>query len=692
MGNCCTKVTSNSRIDHTVQRRAQARRSIINKGILGEMEYYQEGDNQSQKHHNDLQPIKKQVHDDQPSPKHGQTFNDCDSQNMTIDQSRVFENQFGTFQTDDFKLGTSGQLFTQNFNNNNHNSVTNSMFKQQYKIKGFDAQGDESVTDIKIQQVHQNEINIMKTTKTKDNQVVSGVYTSIKVTQQLNQNSDEQVMSQSFLVEGKQIEQQQFMSQIQNQVDLCPLQKQHTQDDATTNTQDDNNNGSTFQNPNESPQKPVHIESLSILQQDDNLPIINRNSSLHSDHSLEKSQEGSARNLSKHDNCKKCKMSQAHQHSSQSQFSKSIKSSKSSKNSFIDNSNLKQFLHQKQNESFSSQKQSAKSSFRNQTQDYEQITQEEIDQMRELKKSLQNSQVGKSFQSASKPEEQVLQMLHEQSQSDSSQSHNIYDNQSNNQSYLSNNQIDEDQEEVKSFTNSPVKQQIKFKIGSQENSFLDFAQNSFNKTLSRQVSNDKLLLTPSALFSKQKVSRNSNLAVKRQNSQNLTMFPIKMQPTTPGKGNQTSRNSITGFKSTIGLNTANQGGITSRHSSRRGSDFSDASLQDPFQKAINYKAVVESDQIDKMLEEFVRTHKIKVPIAYIDESKYLFGTKLINAQIINGVLMVRVGGGFMELAEYVEKHSAKEIFKLRTMMSRDRVKLKKITDELIEKYKIKKFT
>lgn len=54
--------------------------------------------------------------------------------------------------------------------------------------------------------------------------------------------------------------------------------------------------------------------------------------------------------------------------------------------------------------------------------------------------------------------------------------------------------------------------------------------------------------------------------------------------------------------------------------------------------------------------------------------------------------MVRVGGGFMELGEYVEKHSQKEIFKLRTMMAKDRVKLKKITDELIEKYKVKKFT
>jgi len=41
--------------------------------------------------------------------------------------------------------------------------------------------------------------------------------------------------------------------------------------------------------------------------------------------------------------------------------------------------------------------------------------------------------------------------------------------------------------------------------------------------------------------------------------------------------------------------------------------------------------VVEGDQIDKMLENFVRTHKVRVPINYIDESRYLFGTKIINA-------------------------------------------------------------
>ena len=54
--------------------------------------------------------------------------------------------------------------------------------------------------------------------------------------------------------------------------------------------------------------------------------------------------------------------------------------------------------------------------------------------------------------------------------------------------------------------------------------------------------------------------------------------------------------------------------------------------------------------------------------------------------------MVRVGGGFMEMDQYIEKHSGKEIFKLRMRMANEKKKLHKITKELIEKYKIKKFT
>jgi hypothetical protein len=100
---------------------------------------------------------------------------------------------------------------------------------------------------------------------------------------------------------------------------------------------------------------------------------------------------------------------------------------------------------------------------------------------------------------------------------------------------------------------------------------------------------------------------------------------------------------------------------------------------------------VDDDVVDKMLEDFVEKHSVKVPINRIDQSKYLFGTKVISAQIINGVLMVRVGGGFMNIEEFVDKHSTKEILSLKLKMTKERKKLPKVTQELLEKHKIKKF-
>ena len=93
---------------------------------------------------------------------------------------------------------------------------------------------------------------------------------------------------------------------------------------------------------------------------------------------------------------------------------------------------------------------------------------------------------------------------------------------------------------------------------------------------------------------------------------------------------------------------------------------------------IQYKSI-DDDVVDKMLEKFVQTHKVQVPINRIDPSKYLFGTRIISAQIINGVLMVRVGGGFMNIEEFIFKHSDKEILCLKLKMTKDRKKLPKIT-------------
>lgn len=91
-----------------------------------------------------------------------------------------------------------------------------------------------------------------------------------------------------------------------------------------------------------------------------------------------------------------------------------------------------------------------------------------------------------------------------------------------------------------------------------------------------------------------------------------------------------------------------------------------------------------------MLESYINKNNVLVPIKRIEESKYLFGTKKIAAKIINGRLMVRVGGGYMTIEEFVEKHQIKEIDKLKLQMTKQNVPLKKIIVSLLNKYKEKK--
>jgi len=48
---------------------------------------------------------------------------------------------------------------------------------------------------------------------------------------------------------------------------------------------------------------------------------------------------------------------------------------------------------------------------------------------------------------------------------------------------------------------------------------------------------------------------------------------------------------------------------------------------------------------------------VMVPIARVAEKKYLFGTKQINTKVVNGSnLMVRVGGGYQTMIEYIETY------------------------------------
>jgi hypothetical protein len=68
---------------------------------------------------------------------------------------------------------------------------------------------------------------------------------------------------------------------------------------------------------------------------------------------------------------------------------------------------------------------------------------------------------------------------------------------------------------------------------------------------------------------------------------------------------------------------------------------------------VKYKAV-KGDFIDEMFGEALRAAGCKLPVKRLGPGTYMFGLRKIMAKIINGKLVIRVGGGYMSVAEFIE--------------------------------------
>ena len=59
------------------------------------------------------------------------------------------------------------------------------------------------------------------------------------------------------------------------------------------------------------------------------------------------------------------------------------------------------------------------------------------------------------------------------------------------------------------------------------------------------------------------------------------------------------------------------------------------------------------DQIDQLLVEYMLAHRIQNPFVRIAEGLYSFGTKKVSVTVKNGSIIIRVGGGYMFLEEFL---------------------------------------
>ena len=83
--------------------------------------------------------------------------------------------------------------------------------------------------------------------------------------------------------------------------------------------------------------------------------------------------------------------------------------------------------------------------------------------------------------------------------------------------------------------------------------------------------------------------------------------------------------------------------------------------------------VTPSDDIDAMLAEKMREFGINIPLTRLGGGFYLFGTRKIFAKIMNNKLVVRVGGGYMVIDEFLATYSDMELIRINKMMENEGV-------------------
>ena len=86
--------------------------------------------------------------------------------------------------------------------------------------------------------------------------------------------------------------------------------------------------------------------------------------------------------------------------------------------------------------------------------------------------------------------------------------------------------------------------------------------------------------------------------------------------------------------------------------------YTQKKAKSPPQKA--YKAA-KGDEVDEMLANWINMHGCSIKITRIGGGFYMFGSKKIYAKIMNGKLVIRVGGGYMSIDEFMKHYGLQEM-------------------------------
>lgn len=80
-------------------------------------------------------------------------------------------------------------------------------------------------------------------------------------------------------------------------------------------------------------------------------------------------------------------------------------------------------------------------------------------------------------------------------------------------------------------------------------------------------------------------------------------------------------------------------------------------------KVVKYKSV-KGDAVDEEFGKALQKHNCQLPVKRLSPGKYMFGQRQIIAKIINSKLVIRVGGGYMSVDEFIEQYGKIEMIKM----------------------------
>jgi len=89
----------------------------------------------------------------------------------------------------------------------------------------------------------------------------------------------------------------------------------------------------------------------------------------------------------------------------------------------------------------------------------------------------------------------------------------------------------------------------------------------------------------------------------------------------------------------------------------------------PLEKMESYTAK-KGDEVDELLAQYINYNTCPVPITRLGGGYYMFGTKKIYAKVMNGRLVVRVGGGYMVIDKFIETYAEQELIKMQNRVAK----------------------